>query len=111
METKRRKPRSDRNHIIYMASLKDNPTAFYIGTAVMLRQAVNKTLKKRKDGHEGDTFKRNSQRTFHKAIREHGMQAFQWRVIEKVRGRKQAFRREAELINSLKAPLNDLKCK
>ena len=60
--------------IIYCAQNKSNGKK-YIGQTV-------KTLEQRKRKHLDQTFKYNSQNKFHRALRKHGKENFEWFVVE-----------------------------
>lgn len=102
------KPRSDRNHIIYMITNTVTGEQ-YIGKAVMLGQAVNKTMKKRWQGHLRTAMIDCKPYLISESIRKYGPDAFAWEVIEIVRGTYEASAREAELINTVGSKLNTLK--
>ena len=103
--TKRRKPRSDRNHIIYKIICTYTQEA-YIGVCIVRKQARVKSLKQRWKQHIRASTVECKQWKMSQAIREHGTDAFRKEIIEVVRGKATAYDREAELINSLRPQLN-----
>ena len=104
MPTKR-KPRSDRNHLIYLITCSitgDN----YIGITVCIGQAIQKSLKSRLEKHIHRALSENKNWPICEAIRKHGVESFSISLLEKVRGKENAHRREVELIQEKKPTLN-----
>jgi len=100
-----RKPRSDRNHIIYQITCK--PTGqTYIGVCIVKKQAKVKSLKYRWNGHLRAAFIENRDWNMSRALRQYGEHNFTKTIVEVVRGKAQAYAREAELINILRPALN-----
>jgi group I intron endonuclease len=63
------------NKIIYKVTNKKN-SKIYIGKTIQ-------KLNQRKWQHYNDTFNKKSQLYFHRAIRKHGKENFEWKIIEK----------------------------
>jgi hypothetical protein len=105
---KRRKPRSDRNHVIYKITHKDTGD-IYIGITVVRGRAFNRSLKLRWEGHCYKAFVELKTWTLPTSIREHGAHSFVKEILEVVRGKASAHKREVELINSLQPALNTKK--
>lgn len=102
--TKRRR-RSDRNHVIY--ELKNNATSeIYIGITVCTGRAVTRSLKERWKRHVHRALNESREWKLCEAIRMHGPESFEKRVIEVIKGKPAAHRRERELIKQLLPALN-----
>ena len=100
-----RKKRSDRNHIIY--KLTNNITSeTYIGVTVVTGRAYLKSLRSRWIRH---IYKANigmAEYPISISIRTHGEESFTREILKVVRGKKNAFITESELINKHKPALN-----
>ena len=102
-----RKKRSDRNHIIYQITcLKTKET--YIGLTLQTGQKKIGSAKIRLKSHisranNGGGWK------LHERIREIGSQYFTTEVLDVVRGKLAAHKKEVEYINQLKPQLNTKK--
>ena len=79
--------------IIYQATNKINGK-YYIGKTI-------RTLKERKWRHYYDTFKKESQCYFHRAIRKYGKENFEWKVICKCNNEKELNETEIYYIKKL----------
>lgn len=103
-----RKKRSDRNHLIYKITCL--PTLDeYIGVTVMNSTSVKKAMKTRWKQHCYKAQVVSPDWSLSESIREHGEDMFLIEPLEIVRGRMQAFDREAELINTVIPSLNTKK--
>lgn len=103
-QTKRRR-RSDRAHAIYR--LTCIPTGeLYIGLTVCSGLSPQRAVEGRWQRHVTRALKQGRDWRLCEAIREHGAQAFTVEVLEKVRGKAEAHRRERELTKLLTATLN-----
>lgn len=100
-----RKRRSDRNHLIYMITCVDSGDQ-YIGVTVAKGAAVKRTLKQRWQGHLYKAQVMRESWSLPRAIRKYGEDAFTIELVQKVRGKKEAFSAESQLINSLYPSLN-----
>ena len=100
-----RKKRSDRNHIIY--KLTNTVTEeTYIGVTVVTGRAYLKSLRSRWIRH---IYKANigmAEYPISVSIRTHGEESFTREILQIVRGKKNAFQTEAQLINEHKPALN-----
>ena len=96
-----RKKRSDRNYILYQLSV-DGQT--YIGLTVALGSAIVRSVKVRVQKHISRAFKENKEWSLCVALRD--ADSIQYSVIEVVRGRKNAYQRERELIAECQPELN-----
>ena len=105
-----KRKRSDRNHLIY--KIQNQQTGdFYIGVTVSVGRAYKKSLRSRWKRHIYKANILQEEWSFPTAIREFGIKTFALEIIEIVRGKSDAFRRESELINSLRPVYNTrMKC-
>lgn len=104
METKR-KPRSDRMHVIYQ--LTCIPTGEkYIGLTVCAGNTPKKAVAGRWTRHVTRALTQNKQWKLCQAIRDFGPELFLVEVLEKVRGKAQAHVREREVTKEVGATLN-----
>ena len=101
----RRKPRSDRNHLIYQITCEPTQQT-YIGVCIVRKSARVKSLKQRWNEHVRAANVAMKDWNMSKAIREHGSESFNKTVLEVVRGKASAYKREAELINLHRPGLN-----
>lgn len=101
----RRKPRSDRNHIIYQIECKATGQA-YIGVCIIRKAAKVKSLKQRWNEHVRAATVAMKDWNMSQAIRKHGPESFEKNILEIVRGKANAYAREAELINMHRPELN-----
>lgn len=100
-----RKRRSDRTHIIY--SLRNSVTGEeYIGLTVAVGRAYTRSVAARLRRHIGRALSEDRQWALSRSIRQHGPEAFSARVVELIRGKAAAHRREVELIRTLSPALN-----
>ena len=103
MESKKRKRRTDRNHIIYRIEVGNK---FYIGLTVV-NGNVTKSLKCRisKHWHRRNDPKRQDWKIY-KAFRKVEREDVTISLVEVVRGKAAAHKRERELIKALGPKLN-----
>lgn len=102
----KRKARSDRNHAIYV--ITNVVTAEqYIGVTVCSGN-LRKALKVRIQKHVRRALTENKDWALCKSIREHGVEAFTYGVVETVRGKAAAHARERELTKVYNPVLNTL---
>jgi len=125
---KKRKPRNDKNHIVYLITNIETEQR-YIGITFMRGQAVNSSMKIRWEGHLNGAFKEQRTYTFPTHLRQYApvvkddikwgqakksyvrklRKTFKMELLEVVRGSGNAHKREVELINALQPELNDKK--
>ena len=100
-----RKKRSDRNHIIYkLTNTVTNET--YIGVTVVTGRAYLKSLRSRWIRHIYKAKIGMAEYPISISIRTYGEESFTREIITLVRGKKNAFQTESELINEIKPTLN-----
>jgi hypothetical protein len=98
-----RKKRCDRNYILYELIGPDGSN--YIGLTVALGQAYNKSVKIRTQKHVSRALKENKNWSLCNYLRV--VDYIEYRVLEVIRGRKNAYNRERELISEINPVLND----
>ena len=103
-----RKPRNDRTHIIYQITNQETGER-YIGITVVRGRAFNRSLKLRWEGHCYKAYVERKEWAMSISIRTYGATAFVKQIIEVVRGKATAHKREVELINTLQPELNTKK--
>ena len=99
----KRKPRSDRKHIIYSLTIKGQE---YIGVTYVDKGRVNASLTRRWRKHVNRALNENKAWKLCVAIRKYGADNFTVSVLEVVRGKSAAHIRERELIKERKPKLN-----
>jgi hypothetical protein len=99
-----RKRRNDRNHALYELEFPDGLT--YIGLTVVSGRAVNRAVKVRIQKHMSRAIRENKEWKLYQYMREANVDAIVYRVLEVVRGRKNAHQRERELIGLYQPALN-----
>lgn len=92
----KRKTRQDRTHAVYMLA-NTNTGEYYIGITVC-SQKVKQALKVRVQKHIRRALTEGKDWNLCRSIREHGSDAFEYELLETVRGRKPAHARERQLI-------------
>jgi hypothetical protein len=97
-----RKKRNDRNYILYQLSV-DGQT--YIGLTVALGRAFLRSVKVRVQKHRSRALVENKDWSLCNAIQ--NAETIEYNIIEVVRGRKNAYQRERELIAKYQPELND----
>jgi len=106
MEIKKqpRKRRQDTKHVVYVITNTVTQEQ-YIGITVCGQQ-VRKALRVRMQKHVRRAVTENKSWALCASIREHGVSAFNYGIVELVRGRKPAHARERELIREFAPALN-----
>ena len=106
MEVKKvtRKRRQDTKHVVYVITNTVTQQQ-YIGITVCGQQ-VRRALKVRMQKHIRRALTENKDWGLCSSIREHGVSAFAYGIVEFVRGRKPAHARERELIREYAPALN-----
>jgi hypothetical protein len=100
----KRKRRQDTKHVVYVITNVVTKQQ-YIGITVCGQQ-VRRALKIRMQKHIRRALTENKDWGLCASIREHGVDAFEYGVVEFVRGRKPAHARERELIRAHAPELN-----
>ena len=102
----KRKTRTDRNHAIYQ--IRNITTGeLYIGVTVC-SGSVKKSLKVRIQKHIRRALTENKTWALCKSIRDHGVEAFEYALLEIVRGKAPAHVREREITAMVQPELNTL---
>jgi len=96
-----RKKRNDRNYILYQLTVDDQT---YIGLTVAIGRAFLRSVKVRVQKHRSRALIENKDWSLCKAIQ--SAEFIEYSVIEVVRGRKNAYARERELIAEYQPELN-----
>lgn len=105
MDKIKRKKRSDRRHIIYMlTNIQTNER--YLGITVVEKVKPEISLVIRWQRHIHRAFTDNKDWALCKSIREHGPLSWDKDIIEIVRGKAEAHKRERELIREFAPELN-----
>lgn len=99
-----RKRRQDTKHVVYVIT-NTVTNQQYIGITVC-GQKVKKALRVRMQKHIRRALTENKDWGLCASIREHGVDAFNYGIVEFVRGRKPAHARERELIREHNPELN-----
>jgi hypothetical protein len=97
-----RKKRSDRNYILYQLTVDEQT---YIGLTVAIGRAFLRSVKVRVQKHLSRARVENKEWTVCVALKD--AEVIQYEVLEVVRGRKNAYQRERELIYTMEPTLND----
>lgn len=105
MENKKasRKKRVDRLHVIYVIR---SGLDFYIGVTAKTESTVKKSLRVRINKHIYRSRSEDKSWALYEAIRERGTESFEYGILEVVRGKTEAHRRERELIRLHRPNLN-----
>jgi len=101
----KRKPRSDRNHVLYRVECVDTGDS-YIGVTVAQGQAFLRSVKVRWQKHVSRAKCENKNWSFCAALRDNADAEWRYEVLEIVRGRKPAHQRERQLIAEYEPTLN-----
>jgi len=99
------KRRSDRNYVLYSVTCSDTGD-FYIGLTVATGRAFLRSVKVRWQKHVSRAFCENKNWAFCSFIRANTEASYQYKIIEIVRGRKNAYQRERDLIKQFNPTLN-----
>jgi hypothetical protein len=102
-----RKARNDRNQLIYCITNQETGEQ-YIGVTVATG-GVKKALRVRMQKHIRRALTENRDWALCTSIREHGVEAFTYGLIEVIRGKLAVHRREFELIRQHNPALNTAK--
>jgi hypothetical protein len=96
-----RKKRNDRNYVLYQLTVDEQT---YIGLTVALGSAIVRSVKVRVQKHISRAMVEDKDWTLCEAIR--SAESIEYSVIEVIRGRKNAYQRERELIAECQPELN-----
>lgn len=99
----KRKRRCDRNHILYIATAPNGES--YIGLTVV-EGTPQQSMRRRWLKHVNRAKCEGLDWTLCRAIRQVGSDAFELRILERVRGKAAAHQREVELIAEHRPRLN-----
>jgi hypothetical protein len=97
-----RKKRNDRNYVLYQLDVDGQS---YVGLTVAIGHAFLRSVKIRVQKHISRALVEDKDWSLCQAIR--SAECIQYSVIEVVRGRKNAYQREREVIATLQPDLND----
>lgn len=100
-----RKKRNDRNYVLYQITSEDSGDS-YIGVTVATGRAFLRSVKVRVQKHLSRANREDKCWTFCEFIRKNPDTQLAYEVIEVVRGRKNAYQRERELISEYQPTLN-----
>lgn len=103
MMIRKRKTRSDRNHVIYSLAIGKRE---YIGVTVVNDRSPTKSLKRRWQKHVQRAYAEAKGWKLSLAIVKYGPEAFNVEVVQVVRGKAEAHKIERELIRIRKPKLN-----
>jgi uncharacterized protein with NRDE domain len=99
-----RKKRSDRNYVLYNVSCEATGDS-YIGLTVATGRAFLRSVKVRVQKHLSRARRENKDWNLYSFLRENESD-LHYEVIEVIRGRKNAYQRERELIQEMNPTLN-----
>jgi hypothetical protein len=97
-----RKKRSDRNYILYQLTIGNEN---YIGLTVAVGRAYLKSVKIRVQKHISRALREEKDWALCEVLRENAEEV-QYEVLEVIRGRKNAYSREREIISEVNPTLN-----
>ena len=105
MEVKKapRKKRSDRTHIIYMI---ESGNDFYLGVTAKTEKSINRSVQVRFNKHIYRSRSENKSWLLYESIRDKGIDSFTISIVEVLRGKTVAHKRERELIREFNPNLN-----
>lgn len=101
----RRKRRNDRNQVIYLLTCTVTGER-YIGLTVARSRAYKRSMKIRFEAHVRNATIYGKDTLLYRAMRTHGPNSFSKEVLEVVRGKAEAHRRELEIGRELGVELN-----
>ena len=100
-----RKKRSDRNYVLYQVTCEDTGDS-YIGVTVSQGRAFLRSVKVRWQKHVSRALCENKAWNFCEFLRSMPDADYTYQVVEVIRGRKNAYQRERELIRDVSPTLN-----
>lgn len=98
-----RKKRSDRTHYLYLLEVKGLQ---YVGLTAKTASTPKKSVMTRFMKHVYRARSENKTWALYKAMRKFGPESFSVSVLESVRGKAEAHKREVELIHKMRPALN-----
>jgi hypothetical protein len=105
MPPRKRKHRSDRNHVVYRLTCIPTGEVYY-GLTVARGRAFKKSMMIRWKHHVRNALKYEKKTILYDRIREHGPEAWRFEVMEVVRGKQPAHDLELSLIKNAPSALN-----
>ena len=105
MEVKKapRKKRSDRTHIIYMI---ESGNDFYLGVTAKTEKSIDRSVQVRFNKHIYRSRSENKSWLLYESMRNKGIDSFTISIVEVLRGKTVAHKRERELIREFNPNLN-----
>ena len=104
MEQKtRRRKRCDRSYVIYQLQVNDQ---IYIGITARTQSTALKSVCDRWKKLQSRCRSEQKSWPLYNAMRKYGVEAFEYSVVETLRGRAAAYAREREIIRDLNPQLN-----
>ena len=105
MEVKKapRKKRSDRTHIIYMI---ESGNDFYLGVTAKTEKSIDRSVQVRFNKHIYRSRSENKSWLLYESMRNKGIDSFTISIVEVLRGKTVANKRERELIREFNPNLN-----
>jgi len=100
-----RKKRSDRNYVLYQVTFEDTGDS-YIGVTVSQGRAFLRSVKVRWQKHVSRALCENKAWNFCEFLRSMPDAEYTYQVVEVIRGRKNAYQREREVIRDVSPTLN-----
>ncbi len=100
---KGRKKRADRTHYVYMLEVNGMT---YIGITAKTCSTPNKSVMTRFKKHTYRARTENKKWALYKAMRKFGPEEFTVTILDSVRGKAEAHKREVELIHKFRPVLN-----
>ena len=100
----KRKKRADRTHILYEIVVADRFS--YIGLTVKGQSTINKSVRLRLKKHFERARNEDKKWPLYQCINKYGTEKVSISIVEVVRGKLNAHKRECELIKVLKPKLN-----
>ena len=105
MPPRKRKHRSDRNHVVYRLTCIPTGEVYY-GLTVARGRGFKKSMMTRWKHHVRNALKYDKKTILYNRIREHGAEAWKFEVVEVVRGKQPAHDLELNLIKQATSALN-----
>jgi hypothetical protein len=100
-----RKRRNDRNQVIYLLTCEATGER-YVGLTVARTRAYKRSMNIRFDAHIRNATVYGKNTLLYRAMRTHGPESFSKEILEVVRGKAAAHKRELEIARELGVELN-----